>query len=497
MRLQCLVIPPPRCALADLLNPWKPPLAHVEEPYQMTGLTTQQSPSPQLPVPSRSLPIISDLHFPPSSPILPQSSPLSRHSSVSPSSTHENEIHDSSCRESDDDATEIVIEKTELLPSAFAILMGNRSTSERKKKRKSDTAPRVPKRGKALESERGAHTKIGSSRATVAEWELRRQVASGEFQLNEKRWETFKNKCSQICDRAGFNPRDPVRVHCGMCGAKPKMKTLYNVARFRDHVDGCTGRGVPSLEGLAEEAGWEFVKTKTTERIVERGCPGLTEKDDPQIPVYLLRPGGNGGGEKSVTVVAKNLFKKPFRELSKKKKDEVLAVQESGHRWQNDRKHKLVCAVDCCRVVKARDGEAPRPCDRCASLLRLQAFIHALKKPLPLDENYVYTNARYQDESIAMLYSKIQGLQEIMESSKDGSPFVRYATGVASGRYHDNKILSGLVQCVLQQNERELNNKGMQNSRYPAEYDNFLHVIAIESPRAYETLSKHLPARSQ
>ena len=75
------------------------------------------------------------------------------------------------------------------------------------------------------------------------------------------------------------------------------------------------------------------------------------------------------------------------------------------------------------------------------------------------------------------------------------TPCIRYAQGVLSGKY-DNKVFDGLVEAVVTKHDQEQCGVGMQNFHYDPAWDELCHILKIHSPRAYESLSKHLPMRS-
>ena len=67
--------------------------------------------------------------------------------------------------------------------------------------------------------------------------------------------------------------------------------------------------------------------------------------------------------------------------------------------------------------------------------------------------------------------------------------------GILSGKY-DNKVFEGLIEAVVTKNDCEEHGVGMQNFQYAPAWDEICHILKIHSPRAYESLSNHLPMRS-
>jgi hypothetical protein len=75
------------------------------------------------------------------------------------------------------------------------------------------------------------------------------------------------------------------------------------------------------------------------------------------------------------------------------------------------------------------------------------------------------------------------------------TPCVWYAQGVLSGKY-DNKVFDGLIEAAVTKHDCEERGVGMQNFHFAPAWDELCHILKIHSPRAYESLSNHLPMRS-
>jgi hypothetical protein len=52
------------------------------------------------------------------------------------------------------------------------------------------------------------------------------------------------------------------------------------------------------------------------------------------------------------------------------------------------------------------------------------------------------------------------------------------------------------MEAVVTKYDREEHGVGMQNFRYAPAWDEMCHILKIHSPRAFESLSTYLPARS-
>ncbi len=74
---------------------------------------------------------------------------------------------------------------------------------------------------------------------------------------------------------------------------------------------------------------------------------------------------------------------------------------------------------------------------------------------------------------------------------------LRYIEHVINGDFKDDTIFCGLVEAMVIGKERQMQGKGMQNFKYLAEYDQFMHSMHDLSPRAYRTFSAQFKARTE
>ncbi|XP_006459004.1 hypothetical protein AGABI2DRAFT_66018 [Agaricus bisporus var. bisporus H97] len=115
----------------------------------------------------------------------------------------------------------------------------------------------------------------------------------------------------------------------------------------------------------------------------------------------------------------------------------------------------------------------------------LAAFKRALRKEKPNASNMKYVNKVFRNEVVGNLYAEIHGLRDLIERS-----------GVLSGKYK-NEIFNGLIQVMLQKEERLEKGLSLRNFKYSPPWDELCHIIRTYSPAAYRALAEHLPARSE
>ena len=66
-----------------------------------------------------------------------------------------------------------------------------------------------------------------------------------------------------------------------------------------------------------------------------------------------------------------------------------------------------------------------------------------------------------------------------------------------AGKYDDLKVFTGLIEAMVMVKDRKDRGVGLQNFAYPPDYDEFINIVKIHSPRAFRFLSKYLPARTE
>jgi hypothetical protein len=64
------------------------------------------------------------------------------------------------------------------------------------------------------------------------------------------------------------------------------------------------------------------------------------------------------------------------------------------------------------------------------------------------------------------------------------------------GKFGDHGVFTGLVEAMVSKLDREERGVGMRNMKYSPSYDEFVHILSIQSPRAHRLLQRHFAART-
>ncbi|KAJ7712478.1 hypothetical protein B0H14DRAFT_3018370 [Mycena olivaceomarginata] len=295
------------------------------------------------------------------------------------------------------------------------------------------------------------------------------------------------------------------------------MGAVYEAARWNSHLKKTCpvlhpenrknkGKGRQGLAGVGSLLAWTKQPGDDNTAASHKGrpsrpiqpCPGLTAADSPYLPRYLQRTGTEGGGGRSLTVIAKEKFGKLFSMLNKVKRKLVSDTQVHEHRWRNDHSNLRIFSTRCKKEVGSSFASRPLPCSECSSLLGLKNFKQAIRRPAPDDKNYIYVNDKYRNQLLGEIYGRAIGLKEIIETSDaKNTPCIKFAQGTLQGKYTEFGVFGGLVEAMVMKTDKLERGVGMQNFKYPPAWDELSHIVQIHSPTAARALRQHLPIRSE
>jgi hypothetical protein len=269
---------------------------------------------------------------------------------------------------------------------------------------------------------------VGISRSAIASQKLKAEMRAGTHTINKARQKTFESECCLSDPYAEFRYGENWQVFHSQCGKWLVMTEAYNSTRFRQHIKGCKKMGSGSkfttlnsfiVKGPAKQMEAKITVKATAPSVptAEYPCLGITASHDQHVTRFITRTGAEGGGARSVTKIANELFNKTYGELSERKKSQVDAVQMHEWSFRFDRLRMAIHSSKCKRFVSAPQGEDhPHTCHECLGMYDSdQRLKSGLQKPMPQPENFKYLNEQYQGKSTAERYAKTQGLLEIIQ----------------------------------------------------------------------------------
>ncbi|KAH6903462.1 hypothetical protein BKA70DRAFT_1110856 [Coprinopsis sp. MPI-PUGE-AT-0042] len=343
------------------------------------------------------------------------------------------------------------------------------------------------------------------TRSAEYETALRQAHRAGTLLIDDERLQDWRTRIRAHNPNVLFDndPSKLDRFWHPRCGKWIIVKAMYDMTRYTRHDKTCTGsqntqsllsffRAKPKGGALESKSKSKLATIVPASEDLPPGqnipCPGLTERVDKRVPIYLERTGANGGGGIDVRRIVQTFFKKAFSKLSKKKKEEAVDRQRLTQKWKNDHQNVRVHAVDCQRIVTARNKNAVAPCLPCKTVYKSKEFKTAIAKPLPEPQNRRFTNKRWINELLGKLFASYHSLQDLVEDEEARqSPCVKYALGNLSGKYNE-KTFEGLVNAYIAMQERQEKGKGMQNFEYSAEFLDMCRDLHATSPAAYRSL---------
>ncbi|KAI0669608.1 hypothetical protein C8Q78DRAFT_977184 [Trametes maxima] len=392
---------------------------------------------------------------------------------------------------------------------------------------------------KRVHSEGGT---IGISASSRATQKLKESMRAGTLKLNTARVERFKAKCQEYDLLAEFRLGERWQVYHSHCGKWLTMKEAYNVQRFRSHVVTCRVRQkqlaasstkskscnqgstpsvlrVSTLDHWAGKLGWTQQPVRSTDKSREEGgakptipgdcapksakrpllgrrepCPGITPSCEPLVSRYLHRTGAGGGGGPNVTSVARELFEDDsviYSKLSEADKEKVEIEQMHRWAWRNDHTKLAVFATACKKTAPNSGGI----CTACERVLTSKPFRNALNVPLPESGRYKFLNEKYRNTVLGNIFSQVHEITELVsDKTSTESVFIRFAKMMAQGKFdgEGHEVFLGLIQAMVEAEDREERGVGKQNFNYPPALLEFAHTCAITCPEIYRSMQAHL-----
>ncbi|KAL5521769.1 MARS2_1 [Sanghuangporus sanghuang] len=355
---------------------------------------------------------------------------------------------------------------------------------------------------------RGHELVVGVSKSALNSKKLREACLSGTFTPNEKRLHTFKVNIHAIDPHAQFDPGEWTVRH-SRCRNWLKMKSAYSALYFREHVNRCkiksTLHDFTSDKGsLGPSSALQRLSNKPPSDLETVPCAGLTSAHDTRIKTYLARPSALGGGGRSKISIAKEWFGKTYGDLNKRRKRQIDKIYEDSWAWVVKHQYDAVFSTSCKKFLTIRgtstseDEYSDRTCGHCLSLLHNKVFRDIISTPEPQPSNLKFVNRAYLHEALGVKFVKCKGVNELLNpKDKNVRLIVRYAQGVAEGKFKEHNVFTGLVDAVLQRLDREARGKKMTNFQYTPAFDEFIQTVFLVCPRAHKLLAAHFPVRSE
>lgn len=265
---------------------------------------------------------------------------------------------------------------------------------------------------------------VGISRSAVASRKLKADMEAGIHVVSKVKHENFEESCRLVDRRAQFRyeGKQWKVFHLG-CGKWQMMKEAYNVGRFEEHVKGCKKSGTGKFTTLGN---FFAPKNKQANRPAGKTisgtvipCSGIMAHHDARVHKTVHRTGADGGGARSVTAIATELFGEMYSDLSKWQQTRVDTKQMHEWTFRLDRKHVTIYSTACEKsVMVSEESQGPHACPTCLRMLQKDTQLKsAMRQAMPKDENFKHLNEKYCGKADSERYAKVRGLQSLFEDN--------------------------------------------------------------------------------
>ncbi|SGY54971.1 BQ5605_C006g03941 [Microbotryum silenes-dioicae] len=303
----------------------------------------------------------------------------------------------------------------------------------------------------------------------------------------------FAEKVEDLCPGSNVDVNNPKYVRCGRCYVLVPMAALLCKARFQLHLG---NKKCVNLQPISNF--FRPIASGATATSPSLGpCPGLTSETAMH---YLSSTAAQGGGAPPRRTLCLRLYpkigKRPMTELERK---EVDKLEANEWKWRNDHRAPRIISVNC-RKYSARDSinkDGPSlPCEECARLPKDSSCRAALRRQYAAGATRKYTNKKYVagDTLLSAIYRRHHGLEEILDDNGQGTVYLRFAQGVASGEFDGANILEGLVKAATVKHDRMVKGKSMRGFVRSEALRDFEQAMALASPMALRVLQATIGA---
>jgi hypothetical protein len=270
---------------------------------------------------------------------------------------------------------------------------------------------------------------VGISAAARSDCQRNEAVASGSFTVDARALELFRSKVLKHDLHAQVD-KHGLRVFHSVCAQWLVMGAPNQMKNFTRHLPKCkgdprlvaqpitsffkkAGPGIRELTKLSTGEGGR--KQVGKERPSVRPCRGVTSETHPHVASYLVRPNAGGGGGRSLSINANELFGCPYAELSEDEKESVKQLQKNQWTWRVEYTPApaRIHAIACVQVV-IEDGK--RCCTACLLVILSEAFRNVTRAGSLHEENWKYANHEYKNEIIGERYATMKGLSQLLKA---------------------------------------------------------------------------------
>ncbi|KAJ4467305.1 hypothetical protein C8R41DRAFT_710308, partial [Lentinula lateritia] len=172
----------------------------------------------------------------------------------------------------------------------------------------------------------------------------------------------------------------------------------------------------------------------------------------------------------SVTVLAKRLYGRSYKNLPLRKKQKVKLLQRREWQWEHHHNDGRVYSTLCAQTLEASDIDGP--CFSCFSLLQLKGFRVAISVPKPKIVNYKYLNKEYCNINLGTFLAQSMGLEELIQEVRNilsmdfELPSESLYIGFIKNSSFEDQFFSDLLRVINMIQDKKDRGTGMQGFQW-------------------------------
>ncbi|KAJ3717194.1 hypothetical protein C8R42DRAFT_588015 [Lentinula raphanica] len=300
-------------------------------------------------------------------------------------------------------------------------------------------------------------------------------------------------KIRAIDPNTDFHRTDSRILICGRCRKLVGLRDDKNsVDPYKQHRKSqrCSSTN-PGQLGLSHFLSPTATAPSKPAPLVTVACTGLTAKIEPRIPIYLSRTEMGNGGAPHRSTIQQILISEHEKGGQASKaytpsKEEIRLKEWALSQWVNRHDLNAVFSKNCLGTITIQPSGGP-VCANCLTVPKIKIFQNALKRTAPENKNMKFTPREFRNPLWDQYFLRMKIL---------GGLWRWYATSYMSNRYEGMKVFKGLLETTMIIEQRQHKGKGLQNIKYPAEYDHLMTTLALTSARAYNLVQGELGGRT-
>ncbi|KAJ3760769.1 hypothetical protein EV360DRAFT_39135 [Lentinula raphanica] len=174
-------------------------------------------------------------------------------------------------------------------------------------------------------------------------------------------------------------------------------------------------------------------------------------------------------------------------------KEEIRLKEWALSQWVNRHDLNAVFSKNCLGTITIQPSGRP-VCANCLTVPKIKIFQNALKRTAPENKNMKFTPREFRNPLLGSVFLAHEDIGGLMEMGN--KMYFEFTKRALQDRYEGMKVFKGLLETTMIIEQRQHKGKGLQNIKYPADYDHLMTTLALTSARAYNLVQGELGGRT-